>query len=72
MDISLNRGPKLSWTVADLGPTPRLSPSSKRTVRVLIVLALYGAAVFSIERLASDVRSHPLATSSDIGLCHRP
>jgi hypothetical protein len=72
MDISLNRGPKLSWTVADLGRTPRLSPLSQRTVRLLIVLALYGATVFTIQRLASDVRSHPLATSSDIGMCHRP
>ncbi len=70
MDISLDR-PRLSWPVTDVASEPRLSPLSQRSLRVLIVLALYGATVFAIHGLAGDFRSHAAATSSGVGMCHR-
>ncbi len=71
MDISLDRNPQLSWPVTDAARTLRARPLSQRSLRVLIVLALYGATVFAINGLATDSRSHAAATTSGVGMCHR-
>jgi hypothetical protein len=71
MDISLHRNPQFSWPVTAATPKPRSIPLSQRSLRLLIVLALYGITVFTIHGLAAEFRTHAAATSSDMGMCHR-
>jgi hypothetical protein len=70
MDIGLNRPAQISWPVPDFARRPRSIPLSHRSIRVLIVLALYGATVFAIHGLAAEFRTHATA-STDTGMCHR-
>jgi hypothetical protein len=70
MDISLNRPAQLSWPVTGAASTTRSISLSHRSIRVLIVLALYGVTVFAIHGLAAAFRTQA-ATSTYTGMCHR-
>jgi len=71
MEISVGRGRQFSWPVMGEAPTQRRFPLSHRSLRVLVVLALYGATVMVIHRLAAESPSHASAAASATGMCHR-
>jgi hypothetical protein len=70
MDISLGRSPQFAWPATAAIPT-RWIPLSHRSLRVLLVLALYGITVYAIHAMAARSGTHADAMSMAMGTCHR-
>jgi len=72
MDLELTDTSGFTWPTAEAAPARKRwrMPVPASAVRVLIVMVLYGVAVFAIHSLASAFSTHAVASSST-GMCHR-